>query len=119
MNPLEYIATAAKRCVATLYGTEPADSLIQVQPTRKEFEGDVTLVVFPLLKTSRKAPEATATEIGESPAPVPRSSVRKPSCWEPGKPAGSWTKPASNTRRFLFASCACSAKSPVKTVSRS
>ena len=64
MNPLEYIATAAKRCVATLYGTEPADSLIQVQPTRKEFEGDVTLVVFPLLKTSRKAPEATASEIG-------------------------------------------------------
>ena len=43
---------------------EPAAGLIQVQPTRKEFEGDVTLVVFPLLKTSHKAPEATANEIG-------------------------------------------------------
>ena len=64
MNPLEYIAAAARRCVTALYGTEPAPGLIQVQPTRKEFEGDVTLVVFPLLKTSHKAPEATATEIG-------------------------------------------------------
>ena len=56
MNPLEYIAAAASRCVTALYGTEPAPGLIQVQPTRKEFEGDVTLVVFPLLKTSHKAP---------------------------------------------------------------
>ena len=64
MNPLDYIAAAARRCVAALYQVEPAAGLIQVQPTRKEFEGDVTLVVFPLLKTSRKAPEATANEIG-------------------------------------------------------
>ena len=64
MNPLDYIAAAARKAVVALYGAEPADNLIQVQPTRKEFEGDVTLVVFPLLKTSRKAPEATATEIG-------------------------------------------------------
>ena len=64
MNPLEYIADAARRCVKALYGTEPAPGLIQVQPTRKEFEGDVTLVVFPLLKTSHKAPEATAAEMG-------------------------------------------------------
>ena len=64
MNPLDYIAAAARRCVAALYQVEPAAGLIQVQPTRKEFEGDVTLVVFPLLKTSHKAPEATANEIG-------------------------------------------------------
>ena len=64
MNPLEYISAAARKAVVALYGVEPADNLIQVQPTRKEFEGDVTLVVFPLLKTSHKAPEATATEIG-------------------------------------------------------
>ena len=64
MNPLEYITAAARKAVVALYGTEPADNLVQVQPTRKEFEGDVTLVVFPLLKTSHKAPEATATEIG-------------------------------------------------------
>jgi len=63
-NPLDHISDAARRCVTALYGVEPAASLIQVQPTRKEFEGDVTLVVFPLLKTSRKAPEATANEIG-------------------------------------------------------
>ena len=64
MNPIEYMAAAARKAVVALYGVEPADNLIQLQPTRKEFEGDVTLVVFPLLKTSHKAPEATATEIG-------------------------------------------------------
>ena len=63
-NPLDHIAASASRCVAALYQVEPAPGLIQVQPTRKEFEGDVTLVVFPLLRTSRKAPEATAAEIG-------------------------------------------------------
>ena len=41
-----------------------ADS-IQIQETRKDFEGDLTVVVFPFLKASRKAPEATAAEIGE------------------------------------------------------
>ena len=64
MNPIEYMTAAARKAVVALYGVEPADNLIQLQPTRKEFEGDVTLVVFPLLKTSHKAPEATATEIG-------------------------------------------------------
>ena len=64
MNPIEYMTAAARKAVVALYGVEPADNLIQLQPTRKEFEGDVTLVVFPLLKTSHKAPEATAAEIG-------------------------------------------------------
>ncbi len=64
-NPLDFTAAAAGKAVAALYGIEPTPGLIQVQPTRKEFEGDVTLVVFPLLRASRKAPEATATEIGE------------------------------------------------------
>ena len=64
LNPLDHIAAAAGRCVTALYGIESAPGLIQVQPTRKEFEGDVTLVVFPLLKTSHKAPEATASEMG-------------------------------------------------------
>ncbi|MBO7342568.1 MAG: arginine--tRNA ligase [Alistipes sp.] len=50
--------------VEALYGAvNPAQ--IQIQKTRKEFEGDYTLVTFPLLKASRKSPEATATEIGE------------------------------------------------------
>ena len=64
MNHIDFIASSAATAVKALYGTEPGPGLIQVQPTRKEFEGDVTLVVFPLLKTSRKAPEATAQEIG-------------------------------------------------------
>ena len=64
VEPAAGLAAAARRCVAALYQVEPAAGLIQVQPTRKEFEGDVTLVVFPLLKTSHKAPEATANEIG-------------------------------------------------------
>lgn len=64
MNHIDFIASSAASAVKALYGTEPGPGLIQVQPTRKEFEGDVTLVVFPLLKTSRKAPEATAQEIG-------------------------------------------------------
>lgn len=64
MNHIDFIASSAATAVKALYGTEPGSGLIQTQPTRKEFEGDVTLVVFPLLKTSRKAPEATAEEIG-------------------------------------------------------
>ena len=52
--------------VATdLYGTTPAAGQIQLQKTRSEFEGQWTLVTFPLLKLSRKSPEVTAQEIGE------------------------------------------------------
>lgn len=47
-----------------LYGQLDKEQL-QIQKTRKEFEGDYTLVTFPLLRRSRKSPEATATEIGE------------------------------------------------------
>ena len=52
--------------VATdLYGTTPTAGQIQLQKTRSEFEGQWTLVTFPLLKLSRKSPEVTAQEIGE------------------------------------------------------
>jgi arginyl-tRNA synthetase len=64
MNIEKIIADAAAEAVRELYEVENP-SLIQVQKTRREFEGDFTLVVFPLLKASRKSPEATATEIGE------------------------------------------------------
>lgn len=47
-----------------LYGQAPEK--LEFQATRKEFEGDITLVVFPLLRMSRKSPEQTATEIGEA-----------------------------------------------------
>lgn len=48
-----------------LYGKEIDQSQIQLQKTRKEFEGDVTMVVFPFLRISGKGPELTATELGE------------------------------------------------------
>ncbi|MBP3425091.1 MAG: arginine--tRNA ligase [Alistipes sp.] len=64
MNIDNYISELVLGVVTELYGqVNPAQ--IQIQKTRKEFEGDYTLVTFPLLKLSRKAPEATATEIGE------------------------------------------------------
>ncbi len=50
--------------VKNLYQFEASASQIQLQNTRKEFEGDITLVVFPFTKVSRKSPEATAAEIG-------------------------------------------------------
>jgi len=49
----------------SLYGVEIDAKLIQLQKTRKEFEGDFTLVVFPLLRSSKKSPEKTAEEIGD------------------------------------------------------
>ena len=51
-----------QRCLASLYGVDKQQ--LQFQKTRKEFDGDLTLVVFPLLKISRKSPEVTANEIG-------------------------------------------------------
>ena len=60
----EKITASVVACVRELYGVELQDRMIQLQETRPEFEGQLTLVVFPLLKISRKAPEATAEEIG-------------------------------------------------------
>lgn len=51
--------------VRNLYQLEASLSQIQLQNTRKEFDGDITLVVFPFTRISRKSPEATAAEIGE------------------------------------------------------
>ena len=62
INIEEFISSVVKRAAEELYGV--SDNL-QIQKTRKEFEGDYTVVVFPLLKASRKSPEATATELGE------------------------------------------------------
>ena len=60
----EFISGVVNRSVGALYGEQEGE-VLQIQKTRKEFEGDFTLVVFPLLRRSRKSPEATATEIGE------------------------------------------------------
>ncbi len=65
MNPEVFISNKTKGAVKAIYNAEVDDKLVQTQTTRKEFEGDITVVAFPLLKTSRKSPEATAMEIGE------------------------------------------------------
>ena len=64
MSIEQYITSQVTAVVEYLYGPV-AESQIQIQKTRKEFEGDFTLVVFPLVKMARKSPEAVATEIGE------------------------------------------------------
>ena len=59
------IASAVSKAVKNLYGVEtPAESIVP-QATRKEFEGNVTVVVFPWVKAARKSPEAVGQEIGE------------------------------------------------------
>lgn len=65
MNPEIFIAEAAQHSVEALFGQKVDVSLLQVSATRKEFEGDYTLVVFPLLRISKMAPEATASAIGD------------------------------------------------------
>ncbi|MBQ6613008.1 MAG: arginine--tRNA ligase [Alistipes sp.] len=62
LNIEEFISGVVCRATEELWGT--SDN-IQIQKTRKEFEGDYTVVVFPLLRASKKSPEATATELGE------------------------------------------------------
>ena len=64
MSAEKFISQVVASSVEALYGAVDSAQL-QIQKTRKEFEGDYTLVTFPLLKMSRKSPEATATEIGE------------------------------------------------------
>ncbi len=64
MNLDSFIADNVAVAVEKLYGAPAPDGSIQISATRKEFEGDVTLVTFPLLRISRKSPEATAEEIG-------------------------------------------------------
>ena len=65
LTPEKLIAGSAAEAVRQLWGAEVDASLLQVQITRKEFDGDYTLVVFPLLKMSHLAPEATGNAIGQ------------------------------------------------------
>ena len=58
------IAQKAVVAIKELYGQEIDAATVQVQKTKREFEGHLTIVVFPYLKMSRKGPEQTATEIG-------------------------------------------------------
>ncbi len=65
MNIISEINKAAFEAVKALYGQDVPEKMVQVQKTKKEFEGSLTLVVFPFLKISKKKPEDTAAEIGE------------------------------------------------------
>lgn len=65
LTPEKLIAGSAAEAVRQLWGAEVDASFLQVQITRKEFDGDYTLVVFPLLKMSHLAPEATGNAIGQ------------------------------------------------------
>ncbi|MBQ5681041.1 MAG: arginine--tRNA ligase [Bacteroidaceae bacterium] len=65
MKTEDRITEAVKAIVEELYGQPVTDKMVQLQQTRAEFEGQITLVVFPFTKMSRKAPDATAQEIGE------------------------------------------------------
>ena len=51
--------------IKELYGQDVPEKMVQLQKTKKEFKGHLTLVVFPFLRMSRKGPEQTAQEIGE------------------------------------------------------
>ena len=64
MSIEKQICGAALEAVKALYGQEVPEAMVQLQKTKKEFEGNLTLVVFPFLKMSKKKPEDTAAEIG-------------------------------------------------------
>jgi len=65
MNIEQKLTATIIAALNTLYGQEVPEKMVQLQKTKKEFEGHLTLVVFPFLKMSKKGPEQTAQEIGE------------------------------------------------------
>ena len=62
---MNFIISETQKAILELYKEEVAESVINIQETRKEFEGQATIVVFPITKLSKKSPEQTANEIGE------------------------------------------------------
>ena len=64
MNIKTILTQKVSIAVKELYGVEIPENLVQFQPTRKEFAGDLTIVVFPFLKLSKKTPEKTGEDIG-------------------------------------------------------
>ena len=65
MNIEQQLTADVRAAIKALYGQEVPDNLLQFQKTKREFEGHLTLVTFPLLRISRKKPEETAQEIGQ------------------------------------------------------
>ncbi|MFW9608163.1 MAG: arginine--tRNA ligase, partial [Prevotella sp.] len=66
MNIENEICSSVISVVKELYGQDVHENMVQLQKTRSNFEGNLTLVVFPFLKISKKKPEDTAKEIGEA-----------------------------------------------------
>ena len=64
MTPDQFIACKASEAIKAIYGADVEAASLQVQVTRKEFEGDYTLVVFPLLRISHSSPDNTGAAIG-------------------------------------------------------
>jgi arginyl-tRNA synthetase len=62
---MNFIITEVVKGVKQLYNEDVAESLISIQDTRKEFEGQATIVVFPIVRYSKKSPEQTANDLGE------------------------------------------------------
>ena len=65
MSAENFIAAKASEAIKAVYGADVTPETLQVQPTRKEFEGDYTLVVFPLLRITSQSPDATGNALGE------------------------------------------------------
>lgn len=65
MTAEQFIALKASEAIRAVYSAEVDPSALQIQPTRKEFEGDYTLVVFPLLRITHQSPDASGNAIGE------------------------------------------------------
>ena len=61
----QMLAAKIGAAIETLYGQAVPEKMVQLDTTKKDFEGHLTLVVFPFLKMSRKKPEDTAQEIGQ------------------------------------------------------
>lgn len=65
MNIANEISSSVLKAVKELYGADVPEKAAQLQKTKREYEGNLTLVVFPFLKISRKKPEDTANEVGQ------------------------------------------------------
>ena len=65
MNIEQHIVTATIAAVKQLYDQDIPENQINLQDTRTEFEGQITIVVFPVVRFSKKSPEATANDLGE------------------------------------------------------
>ena len=75
MTPEQFLAAKASEAVKAVYGAEVDPATLQVQVTRKEFEGDFTLVMFPLLRITRQSPTPRARRSATGWSPTARRSA--------------------------------------------